>query len=407
MSDPLSPAAPASGFVIGVRSGVRRETFELSDGGAKAQPSEALVATAAVSAGAAWRASARWRLSLLFEPGVEFPATDAPATEGWERRGVVLPVLVGAGRMIGHRWGVGMDMGYAFAWGTLSGSYTPSTVPPHLTPDRESFTGYQAHRFVARVAAHRQGPAASFAVGVEGLLGTQTTESEGPAMTYTARQRGLSTGVGFFAALLFGPGAAGAVAPAGRGAPDVVTGGRKDDGGGTAPLVLGQDTVGDPVDVDARWFAQELTNAEHERRHKDIRQLLDDLGANLFKVREAAVRRLTSIGKHAVPYLITALQDKEWRRRANAAQALGLLGPVAIDAQLALATALSDKRWEVRYNAAYALAAIGAYLPDAMRTLRQAAVTDLEPKVRAAAKEALGKLLAAEEEAGRTPQEEE
>jgi len=93
---------------------------------------------------------------------------------------------------------------------------------------------------------------------------------------------------------------------------------------------------------------------------------------------------IRAIGPAAVPTLIEALQSDNWRRRIGAADALGMFGAEAMDAQAALVAALDDKT--LKHIAADSLARIakatGGKLPVAL--LRQLKSPDDTTRLNAA-----------------------
>ncbi|NMG09345.1 HEAT repeat domain-containing protein [Brasilonema sp. UFV-L1] len=88
--------------------------------------------------------------------------------------------------------------------------------------------------------------------------------------------------------------------------------------------------------------------------------------------RSAAIDYLVSVGKPAVPALITALQeDSDAQVRASAAIILGKMGPAAAQAAIPLVRAIDDKDAAVRSHAVQAIEKIGkqAYVPHYMAGL--------------------------------------
>jgi HEAT repeat protein len=103
-------------------------------------------------------------------------------------------------------------------------------------------------------------------------------------------------------------------------------------------------------------------------------------------VREAAAAALGRIGDAAaVPGLLAALRDADWRVCRAAAWALGEIGAPAVPGLLA---ALRDESWQVREAAAEALGEIGAPVVPGLL----AALGDTNADVREAAAAALGKI---------------
>ncbi|NWF58080.1 MAG: HEAT repeat domain-containing protein [Fischerella sp.] len=81
--------------------------------------------------------------------------------------------------------------------------------------------------------------------------------------------------------------------------------------------------------------------------------------------RAAAIDYLTTVGKPAVPALITALQDSDAQVRASAAIIIGKIGPAAAQSAPVLLRAIGDKDATVRSHAVQAIKKIGrqAYVP--------------------------------------------
>ncbi|MFQ5794400.1 MAG: HEAT repeat domain-containing protein [Candidatus Bipolaricaulia bacterium] len=92
-----------------------------------------------------------------------------------------------------------------------------------------------------------------------------------------------------------------------------------------------------------------------------------------------------------VSTLAKALRDADWRVRADAAGALGRMGPATRDAVPALVEALNDTNLDVRWQAAWALGEIDPDAREAVPALIEA-LQDVEVFVRAAAAGALGKI---------------
>ena len=96
----------------------------------------------------------------------------------------------------------------------------------------------------------------------------------------------------------------------------------------------------------------------------------------------------------ALPALTAALQDSEWQVRGVAALALGQIGNRAPgETVTALINGLGDDVAPVRMAAASALGEIGIGARQAMPGLRNLK-TDEDPRVRAAAEEAVSRLSA-------------
>jgi HEAT repeat protein len=96
--------------------------------------------------------------------------------------------------------------------------------------------------------------------------------------------------------------------------------------------------------------------------------LIDALGSAASEGRDAAISAFREVGAAAVPALLKALDSQNFRTRAGAAVALGLIGPPAGAAVPRLQDTVSDKRPLVRQEAAIALGKIG---PDARVAIRR------------------------------------
>jgi HEAT repeat protein len=124
-----------------------------------------------------------------------------------------------------------------------------------------------------------------------------------------------------------------------------------------------------------------------------VTPLVDCLGDPSWRVRKAAVERLTALEDVGAPVraLVPALADGENPGRRNAAlEALTRFGATAVPV---LVEASHDADVDVRKQAVDALAAIGA--PEAAQRLAEL-LGDADPNVRAAAAEALGSIGARE-----------
>ena len=120
-------------------------------------------------------------------------------------------------------------------------------------------------------------------------------------------------------------------------------------------------------------------------------QAIAALGAALEDddTREMAGWSLETIGAAAVPALIQALGDDQWRVRERAARALGGIGPDASAAVLALRISLRDGDKDVRAQAARALGRIGSAEAETVTALVKA-LDDCREVVRTEAARALG-----------------
>ncbi len=113
---------------------------------------------------------------------------------------------------------------------------------------------------------------------------------------------------------------------------------------------------------------QETTNQAVAGNRADIQPLIADLGSNNGLVRVRTRATLVSMRGEAVPSLISALQDRNWHMRWEAAKALGEIGDP--QAAPALVSALEDTRSGIRWLAAEGLIVIGREgLPPLLQTL--------------------------------------
>jgi HEAT repeat protein len=124
----------------------------------------------------------------------------------------------------------------------------------------------------------------------------------------------------------------------------------------------------------------------------ELRRLVEALSSDEWRKREQAVETLGNLGPRAggvIGHLIERLADEQWHVRKAAAIALTYVGPVTDQAVPSLITALADEEWHVRKAAAGALAAIG---PDAYPAVPQLmeSLLDWEWQVRSPAALALG-----------------
>ena len=87
--------------------------------------------------------------------------------------------------------------------------------------------------------------------------------------------------------------------------------------------------------------------------------------------RNGAVSLLGRCGHSAVPGLIRALKDKDDGVRAEAACALGKIGPEALDAVPALVAALGDSSEDVRAYTTQSLGQIGCDSPEVISALEK------------------------------------
>jgi HEAT repeat protein len=92
---------------------------------------------------------------------------------------------------------------------------------------------------------------------------------------------------------------------------------------------------------------------------RTVKQLMAGFSADDPVTRLAAAREVAKKGKPAVPEMIKALKDSDWRVRRTATDALAGIGADAADAVEALTKALADEKMWVRAGAAMALGRIG------------------------------------------------
>ena len=146
-------------------------------------------------------------------------------------------------------------------------------------------------------------------------------------------------------------------------------------------------------------------------------RFIDLISNEQFSIRMAATKKLSSLGKKAVPALLAALQGGLWYTRECAAQALGNIGdPRAIES---LICSLRDENVGVRRSAARALSGIAekdglSPLADAIRGADRTARRDILEAIRIASPlagrkldEVMGEQVEPRKRAEeRTPQEE-
>jgi HEAT repeat protein len=101
----------------------------------------------------------------------------------------------------------------------------------------------------------------------------------------------------------------------------------------------------------------ETINRDDSVHHANIQSLIANLGNKNGCVRIRARETLVNIRSQAVTSLVSALQDRDWRVRWEAAKALGEIGDAR--AAPALVGALEDARSGIRWLAAGGLIAIG------------------------------------------------
>ncbi|MHC4201263.1 MAG: HEAT repeat domain-containing protein [Planctomycetota bacterium] len=140
-----------------------------------------------------------------------------------------------------------------------------------------------------------------------------------------------------------------------------------------APGLTGCETPtskGGPADAPA-------PKAERPAARPDVVALIEKLGSEDKKEREAAGAALKRMGRPAVPALVEALRDKNSSLRGEAAQVLGWIGADAKEAVPALARALKDVDY-VSVLAAGALCKIGPAAKDAVPSLIKALEDEYE-----------------------------
>ena len=126
----------------------------------------------------------------------------------------------------------------------------------------------------------------------------------------------------------------------------------------------------------------------------EIQKLIKDLKYGTADAKANAAEALGKIGpaaKDAVSALSEALKDKEKDVRWRATYALGEIGPSAKAAVPALIEALKDEDADVRGDAAYALGNIGPAAKDAVPALIET-LKDEDKYVRGDAARALGNI---------------
>jgi len=170
----------------------------------------------------------------------------------------------------------------------------------------------------------------------------------------------------------------------------------------------------DPESTAAAWAAQ-LSSSDPATRDQAMANLaglgeaavpylIPLLQSESAPTRFAAAATLTQLQAEAVaavPALVEALGDPQWRVRAQAADALGLmtsfpphrhLGAPGITRLTAL---LDDETWQVRYHAALALGKMGADAIEAMEPLNTVRRYDLNANVRTVAQDSFDAIVAA------------
>jgi len=108
-------------------------------------------------------------------------------------------------------------------------------------------------------------------------------------------------------------------------------------------------------DPHVRGYSLYLLGAEKDASKKSL--FLTALRDADKGVRGQAARALAGLCEEAVPDLLHLLEDKEWRIRYRAAEALGMSG--SVNAAAGLIRALTDEKDHVRYMAAKSLGLMG------------------------------------------------
>lgn len=129
-------------------------------------------------------------------------------------------------------------------------------------------------------------------------------------------------------------------------------------------LLSALDSDDDETRREAAWMLGRLANPRALDRL--VRAMGDNDGWVSFYARDALVR----IGLRAVPKLLEALTDDDWRIRMHAAEALGeIKDPAAVKP---LAERLTDSEWPVRRASAEALMGLGEDAVDALPAMVRA-----------------------------------
>lgn len=146
-------------------------------------------------------------------------------------------------------------------------------------------------------------------------------------------------------------------------------------------------------DPHVRGYSLYLLGAEQDASKKSL--FLTSLRDPDKRVRGQAARALAGLGEDAVPDLVSLLQNRDWRIRYRAAEALGMSG--STNAGAALIQALTDEKDHVRYMAAKSLGLLG--VRSAVTPLIDR-LSDENEYVRRMAEESLGMIGGEEDEVG-------
>jgi len=148
------------------------------------------------------------------------------------------------------------------------------------------------------------------------------------------------------------------------------------------PALLEMLRGGDP----SQAYAAAVALGQMEKEAETVAPaLIGALHAFSADVRRAAARSLGQLGKAAFPVLTKAYQDPDVEARRMVVEALGWMGPVAVPR---LTWAMEDASPAIRRSAARALGNLGVEAESARKVL-EAAVSDPQEEVRAAAAKAL------------------
>jgi len=146
-----------------------------------------------------------------------------------------------------------------------------------------------------------------------------------------------------------------------------------------------------------------LAGCTQDTRYKgrSITDWQQRLGAVEAKERAEAADAIGHLGpsaRAAIPSLAEMLRDADPSVRAKSAAALWSMGPAARSAVQSLQNALEDPRPEVRLNAAGALGEIGPKAADAASQLARVLRQDVDANVRACSAVALAKIHSSDDE---------
>jgi tetratricopeptide (TPR) repeat protein len=138
-----------------------------------------------------------------------------------------------------------------------------------------------------------------------------------------------------------------------------------------------------PQEKEPAQKEKEKQETETPPSEKDIPELISKLGSDFLTDRQEARRKLIKLKEKAVPSLIAALKNEDFRVRAGASEVLGFTG--GEDAASELVKLLKDSDSSVRQEAKKALARIGPaaikYIADAMKDAPEAERKQFESAV--------------------------